>query len=90
MAQGKAPQGQPPLQERQENSLEGKRRLENAGDAILDEIPEEAISSAPRGDNEKKFALSEEFNFMLRECSSSDVLQLLKRSEEHTSELQSQ
>ncbi len=57
-------QGEPSLQGRQENSLEG--------------ILEDSVSSAPRDDNEKKFALSEEFAFMFRECSSSDVLQLLK------------
>ncbi len=49
-------QGEPPFKGREENSLEGKRRV---GNANSEEITEDSTSSSPRGNNEKKFALSE-------------------------------
>jgi hypothetical protein len=56
------------------------------GEADSEEIPEIFTSSAPVGNTQTKFTLSEEFTFMFRECNSSDVLQLLKDNWRHYSQ----
>jgi hypothetical protein len=56
------------------------------GEANSEEIPENSTSSAPVDNTQTKFTLSEEFIFMFRECSSSDVLQLLKDNWHHYSQ----
>jgi len=69
---------------RQQNGLSQKDspqkmgRVETPGEANPEEIPGKFTSSAAVGDAETKFMLSQEFTFIFRECSSSDVLQLLK------------
>jgi hypothetical protein len=63
-----------------------ERRAETAGEVTSKEIPEEITPSAPVSATGKKFALSEEFIFIFRECNSSDVLQLLKDNWRHYSQ----
>jgi hypothetical protein len=74
------------FQRRQEDKLDGERRVETAGDANSKETPTKFTPSAPLGDTEKTFALSEEFTFMFRECHTSDVLQLLRDNWHHYSQ----
>ncbi|PQE10655.1 heterokaryon incompatibility protein [Rutstroemia sp. NJR-2017a BBW] len=57
-----------------------------AGEANSGEITEKFTLTAPVGDTEMNFTLSEEFTFMFRECNSSDVLQLLKDNWHHYSQ----
>jgi hypothetical protein len=77
---------------RQPNGLSQKESpqktgpAETAGEVNSEEISEKSTSSAPVGDTEMKFTLSEEFTFIFRECSSSDVLQLLKDNWHHYSQ----
>jgi hypothetical protein len=56
------------------------------GEAKSEEIPENSTSSALVANTQTKFTLSEEFIFMFGECSSSDVLQLLKDNWRHYSQ----
>ncbi len=76
----------PEFQRSQKDKLEGRERLETAGDANWKETPVEITSSVPLFDTEKTFALSEEFTFMFGECHSSDVLQLLRDHWHHYSQ----
>jgi hypothetical protein len=74
------------FQRRQEDKLEGERRVETAGDVHSKETLPKTTTSATDGDAEKTFTLSEEFTFMFRECHSSDVLQLLRDNWNHYSQ----
>jgi len=71
---------------RQEDKLEGERRVETAGDANSKETPAKITPSAPVGDTNKIFALSEEFTFMFQECHTSDILHLLRDNWRHYSQ----
>jgi len=73
----------PVFQGGQEYSLEGKRRVETAGDVRPEATLPKITTSTTGGDAEKTFNLSEEFAFMFRECHSSDVLQLLRDNWNH-------
>ena len=69
-----------------EGDFEGRRRVETAGDANSRDTRVKITPSAPVGDTETTFALSEEFTFMFRECHSSDVLELLRDHWHHYSQ----
>ena len=76
----------PGFQRSQKDKLEGRGRVETAGDANGKETSVDITPPALVGDVEKTFALSEEFTFMFRECFSSDVLQLLRDHWQHYSQ----
>lgn len=70
----------------QNDSPQKTSRIETPGDVNPEEIPEKFTLSAAVGDTKMKFVLSQEFTFMFRQCSSSDVLQLLKDNWQHYSQ----
>ena len=81
-----SPPGSLEFQRSREDKLEGRGRIETAGDANWKETPVDVTPPALVGDAGKTFALSEEFTYMFRECFSSDVLQLLRDHWQHYSQ----
>ena len=76
----------PGFQQSQKDKPEERGRVETAGDANRKETLVDITPPALVGDAEQTFALSEEFTFMFRECSSSDVLQFLRDHWQHYSQ----